>query len=120
MYHPNAQKNGFVFVENCAKMGFMEMMTLFPMKLGVKLDRLTMGTLPVKMKACYILETAAWMDLLMKFMGMFMSKKLKQRIVNLKEWGDLERILGKECIPKGFGKLEGSLEVDPLEEKYFK
>jgi hypothetical protein len=27
--------------------------------------------------------------------------------------------LGKECIPKPFGKLEGSMEVDPVVKQYF-
>jgi hypothetical protein len=119
MYDTNAQEKGVVLIESVAKMGFLQSMTLVPMKLGVKLDRLTIGVLPVKMKAIYILETPTWMDVFMKFMGVFMSKKMKQRIIILKDWNKVEELLGKECIPKPFGKLEGSMEVDPVVEQYF-
>lgn len=119
MYDENAQENGLVFVENLNYMGMIRMMTMIPMKLSTKLDRLTIGVLPVKMNALYMLETPRWVNMFMRFMGMFMSKKMKERIVSLKEWDKLEETLGKECIPKGFGKLEGSLEVDPVKEKYF-
>lgn len=119
MYDENAQENGLVFVENLNYMGMIRMMTMIPMKLSTKLDRLTIGVLPVKMNALYMLETPRWVNMFMRFMGMFMSKKMKERIVSLKEWDKLEETLGKDCIPKGFGKLEGSLEVDPVKEKYF-
>jgi len=118
MYNSNAQDYGMMIVENCEGLGFIEMMTLFPMKLGTKLDRLTMGVLPVKMEKCYITETPTWMKLFMKFMKVFMSKKLRDRIVLVQEWDDLTTSLGEECIPKGFGKLKGNENFkDLLEQK---
>jgi hypothetical protein len=119
MYDENAQENGLVFIESVAKLGFIKSMTLVPMKVGAKLDRLTIGVLPVKMNAIYILETPTWMELFMKFMSMFMSKKMRDRMIILKDWNKIEEIVGKECIPKNFGKLEGSMEVDPVDAKYF-
>jgi len=120
MYDENAQSNGILFFESCGNVGFMDMMTMVPMKLGVKLDRLTIGVLPIKMKKFYILETPTWMDMLMKFMSMFMSKKMKSRIAVAKDWSVVEEAVGgKESIPKGFGPLDGSLEMDPVESKYF-
>jgi hypothetical protein len=118
MYNELAQKNGLVFVEAVGKIGFIEGMTFVPMKLGVKLDRLTVGILPIKMNACYILDSAAWMDIIGALMGMFMSKKIKGRVRVLKEWSELEEITGKECIPKPFGELEGTVEVDLVDAKY--
>jgi hypothetical protein len=119
MYNEEAQENGLVFVQDVSHCGFIEMMTLVPMKLSTKMDRLSIGVLPIKMNACYVLNAAKWMDLLMSFMGMFMSKKLKERIKVLKDPKELEEIHGKECVPKPFGSLEGSMEVDLIEEKYF-
>jgi hypothetical protein len=119
MYDPIAQNKGLVIVENCAKMGFFELFTLMPMKLGAKLDRLTIGVLPVKCNMIYLLEGPQWIKLLMNFMGMFMSKKMKKRIAFLKEWKEVGETLGEECIPKNYGKLEGHLEVDPVEKEYF-
>lgn len=119
MYDSAAQKKGMVLVENCAYMGFWEMMTLMPMKLGAKLDRLTIGVMPVKLLNLYVLETPGWMKNFMKVLGMFMSKKLKKRIKSLKKWDEVGQYLGEDCIPKGFGKLDGKLEVDVVEEQYF-
>merc|ERR1711971_128608 len=96
-------------------MGFFEMFTLMPMKLATKLDRLTIGVLPVKLAKMYVLEVPGWMKTFMKFIGMFMSKKLMKRIVYLHDWDEVEKNLGKECIPKNFGELEGHLEVDKVE-----
>ena len=119
MYDKDAQEKGMVIVENCAKMGFFEMFTLMPMKLATKLDRLTIGVLPVKLVKIYVLETPGWMKAFLKFMGMFISKKLMKRIVYLEEWDEVEKNVGKECIPKNFGKLEGYLEVDKVKKDFF-
>jgi len=119
MYDKNAQENGLVYIENIAYMGMIKMFTIMPMKLSTKLDRLTIGVLPIKMDAVYMLETPKWVNMFVKLMGMFMSEKMKSRIVSLKEWDKVEKLLGKDCVPKGFGKLEGSLEVDSVDEKYF-
>jgi hypothetical protein len=51
MYNANAQEHGMAFCESIGNMGFWPMMTMVPMKLSAKLDRLTIGTLPVKMSA---------------------------------------------------------------------
>lgn len=81
MYDPKAQENGMCFAEILGtKLGFWSMMTLFPMKLSVKLDRLTIGVLPVKMKMLVILDTPGWMSILMKIFGVFISKKMKSRM----------------------------------------
>merc|ERR1712008_542911 len=99
MYNENAQNNGMVFIES---------MTLVPMKLGVKLDRLTIGILPIKMKSLYILQSPRWMEIFSKVMGLFMSKKMK-------ECSGIEDIVGKECIPQPFGELEGALSLDLID-----
>mmetsp|Transcript_14273 Transcript_14273/g.34660 ORF Transcript_14273/g.34660 Transcript_14273/m.34660 type:complete len:271 (+) Transcript_14273:274-1086(+) len=119
MYNENAQNNGMVFIEAVAHVGFIESMTLVPMKLGVKLDRLTIGILPIKMKALYILETPTWMSMMSKLMSLFMSKKMKERMHVLDEFTEIEEVAGKECIPTPFGKLEGTMAVDLVEAKYY-
>lgn len=124
MYNESAQKNGMVIVENCAKMGMKDCFTMMPMKLATKLDRLTMGVLPVKMQYCYIFESPTWMNVFMKILGVFMSKKMKERMVFLKSWDDFDKIDGLEglnAVPKGFGKIDGKLEDCDLaiEKTYF-
>ena len=68
MYDPKAQANGMAFVENIAHMGFWASMTMVPMKLGVKLDKLTMGVMPVKMKVLLCLDCPRWVSVMMKSM----------------------------------------------------
>mmetsp|Transcript_25298 Transcript_25298/g.29790 ORF Transcript_25298/g.29790 Transcript_25298/m.29790 type:complete len:327 (+) Transcript_25298:62-1042(+) len=119
MYNKNAQENGLVFVENLAYMGMVKCFTIVPLKLSAKVDRLTIGVLPIKMNAYYILEVPTWVNVFMKLIGVFVSKQIMERLVYLKEWDKLEDLLGKDCIPTGFGKLAGSLKVDPVVEKYF-
>jgi len=118
MYHPSAQEEGMLVVENCDKIGFYKMITMMPMKLGTQLDRLTIGVLPVKTKKFYLLETPRWIDVFMKILGAFMSKKMKSRMYLCKDWSEIENKLGGECIPKGWGKLEGSLDVGCVPEEY--
>lgn len=119
MYDENAQKNGMKFVYNVDKMGLMASFTLMPAKLSTKLDRLTIGVLPVKMKGMYMLDAPTWMTVFMKVIGVFMSKKMRDRIVFVKDWGKVDEIFGLQVTPKAFGKLEGKLEQDVIEERYF-
>lgn len=119
MYDEVAQRNGMTIVENCAKMGFFKMFGLLPMKLSAKLDRLCIGVLPIKCNKLYILEMSGWIKTFMKFMGMFMSKKMLSRFVEIEDWEEIPKLLGEDCIPKNFGKLEGKLENDPILKQYF-
>lgn len=119
VYDEKAQLNGLTFVENCASLSFWQTMTLAPMKLSVKLDKLTMGVIPVKMKLLLILDTPRWMNVLMKIFSLFMSKKLMKRMRTYKkEWEKVAEMVGAECIPKGFGGCAGTLTVDPVIDAY--
>ena len=89
------------------------------MKLATKLDRLTIGVLPVRMQIIYMIETPTWVNVFMKILGVFMSKKMKERMVFLKQWSEMERVGGPEAIPKGFGKANGTLEESVIEDAYF-
>jgi hypothetical protein len=125
MYDAKAQENGICFCETLGKkLGFWGMMTLFPMKLSVKLDRLTIGVLPVKMKQLLVFESPAWMMMLMKLFGVFMSKKMKERMKLYKaEWQVIDEVLGadKASIPVGFGDCGGTMTMtsDPVTKPYY-
>jgi len=119
MYDAKCQANGLVFVQNVASMGFWGMMTMVPMKLSAKLDRLTIGVIPCKMKLIICLDCPRWMNILMKLMSLFMSKKLMKRMkVYKKEWHTVAEHLGAGCIPKGFGECGGTLTTDPIVDPY--
>lgn len=122
MFDERAQKNGVIFVENLDRCGFIQAMTLVPPKLSAKLDRLTIGVLPVKMKKFYMSENPRWMNIIMAIMSPFMSKKMKSRMVNVNDNYDIiiDAVGGKEYCFKDFGHLEGGLlKEDPVEIKYF-
>eukprot|EP00320_Phaeocystis_rex_P000568 CAMPEP_0119072188 /NCGR_PEP_ID=MMETSP1178-20130426/58200_1 /TAXON_ID=33656 /ORGANISM="unid sp, Strain CCMP2000" /LENGTH=311 /DNA_ID=CAMNT_0007054175 /DNA_START=152 /DNA_END=1087 /DNA_ORIENTATION=- len=117
MYNENAMEHGMAFCECVGSMGFWTMMTMFPMKLSAKLDRLTIGTLPVKMKCLMILDPPKWMALMMSIMGAFMSAKMKKRMVLLKGpdcWAGPAAQWGAGCVPKGFAECGGANTVDPV------
>lgn len=119
MYDPKAQANGMAFMENMAQFGFWASMTMVPMKLSVKLDKLTMGVLPIKMKYMIVADAPRWISVLMKIFGMFMSKKLMGRIKMFKkEWEEVNKIVGDEAIPPGFGECNGKLKGDPVIDPY--
>mmetsp|Transcript_6060 Transcript_6060/g.6591 ORF Transcript_6060/g.6591 Transcript_6060/m.6591 type:complete len:324 (-) Transcript_6060:368-1339(-) len=119
MYNKTAQEKGMVVVENCGHMGFFELFGLFPMKLGTQIDRFTIGVIPVKCNKIYITEGSGWIKMFMKFMGMFMSKKMMQRIIFLEEWKEVPELLGEDCVPVKFGKLDGKMEIDIVHGEYF-
>ena len=114
LYNEQAQKNGLKFVCNMAKMGMVSMFTLMPAKLSAKLDRLTIGVLPIKMQAMYLLESPVWINIFMGILGMFMSKKMKERIISLKKWEELNTIFDITTVPVKFGKVEGKLEKNVI------
>jgi len=119
MYNEKAQQHGIMSVLSADNMGLMESLTFMPMSVTSKMDRFTIGVLPVKMKNMYCTDCARWVKIMMKIFGMFMSKKMKKRIKLLDDRKELVDIFGKEVIPKGFGNVEGSFTVDPMKEEFF-
>lgn len=116
MLDKQAQKNGILVVEGMGNKGLIATMTMVPMELGTQLDRLTIGILPIKMKAFYIFNHKRWLSVLMGMMKPFMSKKMRQRMIVINQKQDPQKILdeelGRDCIPIGFAGLEGKLEDD--------
>ena len=118
MYNAKAQEHGMSFCESIgSNVGFWAAMTMVPMKLSAKLDRLTIGTLPVKMKCIMILDPPRWMATMMAIMGVFMSAKMKKRMVLLKKpdcWAEPAARWGAGCVPKGFAECGGTNTLDPV------
>ena len=123
MLDKNAQDNGMVFIEDLAHKGFFQSITMFPLEVGVQLDRLTVGILPIKMKQIYVLGAAAWMKVLLGMMKPFLSKKMRKRIVTVgpkdAEQKVKDLVGGDEYIPVGVCEgLNGTLENDIIFGKY--
>lgn len=112
MFDLQAQHNGCVLVKNLGKIQFWNSLTLLNPKLAHKIDRLTIGTMPVKMKQIYVCESPQWAHILVKLMMPFLSPVVKDRLVFLGNPKILEDILGLDCIPVGFLGTQGRLEKD--------
>lgn len=118
-----AQTNGLLFIQDMQNISFWTLMTAFPGDLGAKIDRLTIGVLPVQMKGLYILHAEGWMKLLMSLIKAFMSKKMRQRIITLGKKDDAPAVLsevvgGPQYIPVDCCGLEGTAEQDIIFGKY--
>lgn len=120
MFDSKAQDNGMIFVEDLAKAGFWNCMTMIPMELSAKMDRLTIGVLPLKMKAIYMFGCARWVHLMMGLMKPFLSKKMRNRmiIVTEKTTTDLQKycddLFGRANIPDNFLGCQGESPPDVL------
>jgi len=106
--------DGMILMENVHNVGMIHLFTMVPADLSAKLDRLTIGILPLKMNAIYLLHNPRWMSLLLTLMKPFLSKKMRQRmkIINKDVEKSITDIVGLEGIPKGFCGIEGFVERD--------
>lgn len=126
MFDIKAQDNGIILVEDLAKIGFWNCMTLIPLDLSAKMDRLTMGVLPIKMKAIYCFGVARWFNLMMALMKPFLSKKMRERIIIVTEVIAPDRQkycedkFGHENIIDGFIQCHGGTKKDAAIDKFKK
>ena len=124
MFDANAQDNGIILLEDLDKIGFWAGMTLIPMELSTKMDRLTIGVLPTKMKAIYMFGCSGWINLMMTLMKPFLSKKMRDRLIVVADDEDrqeyAEKILERDNIPDGFCLLKGELAENFSIEKFKK
>jgi len=126
MFDKDAQDNGVVFVQDLDKIGFWNCMTLIPLDVSAKMDRLTIGVIPVKMKAIYCFGCARWMHLMIALMKPFLSKKMRQRFIIVTETVAPDRQkycdekFGRDNIPDGFVQLQGGTPHNEMIKKFKK
>jgi len=130
MFDKNAQDHGVVLLEDLNKIGFWSTMTLIPIDVSAKMDRLTIGVLPVKMKAIYMFGAARWLHVMMGLMKPFLSKKMRERmiIVTDTQMTQLEggrqqfvdELVSRDSIPIGFMGLEGGTTHNAMFDKLLK
>jgi CRAL/TRIO domain len=117
-----SQENGFMVVESMAFAGLMESMTIVSPDVKNKLDRLTIGVLPIKFEGSVIFNNPTWLRIIMALMGPFMSKKMRTRITVLPNdthpQAFFDENFGRENIPLGFAQLEGTFEKDIVERTF--
>jgi len=124
MFDAKAQDNGIILLQDMDKIGFWAAMTIVPMELSTKMDRLTIGVLPVKMKKIYMFGNPKWMSLMMTLMKPFLSKKMRERMVMVSDTDDRQEfaddLMERDNIPDGFCLLKGELEHNFSIEKFKK
>lgn len=120
MFDHRGQDNGLLLVEALDNLGFWKSITLVPMELGAKMDRFTIGVLPIKMKGIYMFGCARWVHLMVGLMKPFMSKKMRSRMIIVTEKMAPEPQkycddnFGQGSIPDGFMSLNGGSKKDAL------
>lgn len=121
MLDKKAQEHGAIIVEDLANMGFFKMATLVPTDLGAKMDRLTIGILPVRMKGIHVFGAARWMSLLMTLMKPFMGKKMRERMILVPRKTDIQKycddLVTRKNIPVKIFGLEGEAPRDAVFEQ---
>jgi len=104
-----------ILMENLHKCTLLHMLTLLPADLSAKLDRWTIGVLPLKIQSIYLLQTPRWVSVILTLLKPFVSKKMRQRIKSIND-KNVEKtvtdVVGLEGIPKGFCGIEGLVEQD--------
>lgn len=117
MLDKKAQDNGAIIIEDMGMVGFWKLATLVPHELSAKMDRLTIGILPVRMKKIYIFGAARWMSLLIGMMKPFMGKKMRDRMKILSKKTDVQQfcddlVKSRKNIPAGFCGIQGEAPRD--------
>lgn len=97
LFDAHAQQNGMVMCESLGRMGFYSMMTLVPMKLSAKIDRLTIGVLPVKMKLILCLDSPRWMSIMMKVRATLRARRRAPMTGCVKRAGSCSRLQHLTC-----------------------
>mmetsp|Transcript_22147 Transcript_22147/g.52428 ORF Transcript_22147/g.52428 Transcript_22147/m.52428 type:complete len:375 (+) Transcript_22147:96-1220(+) len=120
IFDHKAQDNGVLLMEDLNKIGFWGAMTLIPLELSAKMDRFTIGVVPVKMKGIYAFGCARWMHLMMGLMKPFLSKKMRDRMFIITDSTApdkqkyLDDLVGRDSIPERFMGLDGGSPPDVL------
>lgn len=116
MFDSGAQEHGMVCVDQMGNKSVIEYLSLIPMDLGTKLDRISVGILPIKMKKMYMYNCARWMWIIAGLMAPFSSPKMRKRVSFLRgnPQKRLATDLGPECIPKAMFGVEGMATTDIL------
>lgn len=118
MLDKKAQDNGAMIIEDLGFIGFFKMATLVPTELSAKMDRLTIGILPVRLKAIYVFGAASWMNLLMMLMKPFMGKKMRDRMILMPKKTDMQtfcdELVARKNIPVNFCGLKGLARRDMM------
>ena len=110
LFRHQTQQNGVVLVVNMARVDLRSFVSMLPPSLGRKLEQLTKGILPIKIKQIYMIGSPKWCNVFMTMIKTVLSKDMRERAVVLENTTDLEEVIGPDCVPEGFGRFMSSHE----------
>ena len=105
-----------ILMENLEGLNMIETFTMVPPDIGAKMDRFTIGVLPIRLKNVYLIHNPRWMAIILALMKPFLSKKMRRRMISLNKKENLEdffsKTVGADAVPTGFCGVEGRVESD--------
>ena len=104
LFRHQTQQHGVVVVLNMARVDLRTFLSMLPPNMERKIEKLTMGVLPIKTSQIYVTASPKWSKVFMTVAKPFLSQQMRERIVVLKSAKELDDSLGADCVPDGFGK----------------
>lgn len=120
VFNHKAQENGVIILDNFNNHGFWDGVNLIPMELSTKIDRLTIGGIPLQRKGIIIFGAGRWLHSFMSIFKPFLSKKMPNRIILVTESMAPDRqkycddLVGRANLLDGFMGLEGGSQPDAI------
>jgi len=117
MFDDGAQRNGIVFFDSLANIGFMKYMTMLPLNVGLTVDQFMICVIPLKTKLLVFMNMPFWFSAAYGLLKVFLPQRMKSR-VEMSETDEkfIEEMVGMGQIPLGFDGFEGSIKVDLIAE----
>jgi len=104
IFRPQVQHHGVVIVINLAQVNLATFLSMLPPNLTRKLEHFTIDVLPIQTKQMYVTGSPTWCNLFMSVIKPFITEEMRRRVVTLETPAGLEKVLGIDCIPEGFGR----------------
>lgn len=103
IFRPQVQHHGVAIVTNLGKVDLATFLSMLPPNLTRKLERFTINILPIKTEQMYVTGSPTWCNFFMTIIKPLISDELRRRMVTLESPAALNKVLGVDCVPEGFG-----------------
>lgn len=104
VFRHQTKQNGIVVVVNMARVDLRSFVSMLPPSLGLKLEQLAKGILPIKIEQIYMIGSPKWCNVFMTMIKTLLSQYMRRRAVVLESPTDLDEVVGPDCVPEGFGR----------------
>jgi hypothetical protein len=126
MFDKGCQQHGISLIYSLSGVTITDSLTsqMVPIDLQQKIDRLTLGTLPVRVKTILLFNNPTWIRVLITIFSPFLSKKMKERITMISQTANVQSVVeqhvgGANFIPKGFAGFRDCTVTKDLVQELF-